>query len=257
MQFGICTGLSGAAEAAKLGFDYLELPVSGIAALSDDAFEAQKKALLALGLPCPCFNLLFPGDMALLDPALDFAVMENYLHGAFARLRALGGALVVFGSGRSRMRPDGMSYGEAFRRLAEVTRRVGEVARQYGLVIAIEPLNRSETNMICSLAEGAALAAAANHSQVTLLADYYHVVRENEPLSDIVRLLGVTHTHIASKEGRRFPLSTAGDQYEAFFANLHTSGYTGRMSIEGGTDDLAADAATALALLKKLHSENQ
>ncbi len=170
-------------------------------------------------------------------------------------MRALGGRIAVFGSGKSRNRPEGMAYADAFRRLAEVTRLTGEVAAAYGVTIVIEPLNRSEWNMICSRAEGAALIAAANHPNVKLLCDYYHAAREGEPLEDIVRLGGVSHAHIATREGRRYPVERGEDAFDTFFACLKETNYQGLMSIEGKTDDMDADAPRALMLLRGLKEE--
>ena len=52
--------------------------------------------------------------------------------------------------------------------------------------------------------------------------------------------------------GRRYPLSEGGEEYREFFRTLKKIGYTGRVSVEGKTDEIEKDAVTALALLKKL-----
>lgn len=256
MKFGLCAGLDSVAQAAALGFEYIELPVSGLAELTEEAFAQKCDEMELVGIPCPCFNLLFPKTMILLDGSTDQAAMDTYLRKAFARVQRVGGKVVVFGSGRSRNRPEGLSYGDAMRKLTEITRRVGEIAGEYGVTVVIEPLNRNETNMICSMAEGAALVAAVNHPNVALLSDYYHVAVDNEPLTDISRLGGVTHTHIATKEGRKYPLERAGDQFELFFAQLKATGYTGCMSIEGKAENIETDAPKALALLRQLEEES-
>lgn len=255
MKFGLCAKLELMEKAAALGFDYLEPPVNGVAAMSEEAFAQSLEEAKRIGLPCPAFNLLFPKTMQLLSPEVADAQIAAYLHGALARVRLLGGQIAVFGSGKSRNRPEGMRYEEAFRRLAEVTRMTGEIAGEYGVTIVIEPLNRGESNMICSMAEGAALVAAANHPNVALLCDYYHAAREGEPLEDIVRLGGVRHAHIAAREGRRYPVEPGADDFGAFFACLRATGYQGLMSVEGKTDDMEADAPRALELLKKLEEE--
>lgn len=255
MKFGLCAKLEVMEKAAALGFDYLEPPVNGVAAMSEEAFEAALAQAKRIGLPCPAFNLLFPKTMQLLSAEVTDADIAAYLNGALARVRALGGRIAVFGSGKSRNRPEGMAYADAFRRLAEVTRLTGEIAAAYGVTIVIEPLNRGESNMICSMAEGAALIAAANHPNVKLLCDYYHAAREGEPLEDIVRLGGVSHTHIATREGRRYPVERGTDAFDTFFACLRETGYQGLMSIEGKTDDMDADAPRALALLRGLKEE--
>ena len=108
--------------------------------------------------------------------------------------------------------------------------------------------------MINSVAEGACLAAAVNHPSVKVLADYYHMAVEGEPISDIVRLGGITHAHIATKEGRRYP-TVMEEGFRQFFQALKATGYDGLVSVEGKTDDMAVDGPASLALLEKLLKE--
>lgn len=254
MKYGLCAGLDKIAEVAALGFDYLEPPVNGTAALSEEDFEAKLAMVKEASIPCPAFNLLFPKTMQVLVPETTDDMIAEYLHTAMKRVQLLGGRVAVFGSGKSRHCPEGMTYGEAFRRLVEVTRLTGEIAQQYGVVIVIEPLNRTETNMINSMAEGAALVAMVNHPNVQLLCDSFHVAKENEPFTDVVRLGGVSHVHVATKEGRRYPLEKDAD-LTALYEALKATNYDGMISIEGKTDDMAQDAPVSIALLKNLWEE--
>ena len=254
MKYGLCAGLDKIAEVAALGFDYLEPPVNGTAALSEEDFEAKLAMVKEASIPCPAFNLLFPKTMQVLVPETTDDMIAEYLHTAMKRVQLLGGRVAVFGSGKSRNCPEGMTYGEAFRRLVEVTRLTGEIAQQYGVVIVIEPLNRTETNMINSMAEGAALVAMVNHPNVQLLCDSFHVAKETEPFTDVVRLGGVSHVHVATKEGRRYPLEKDAD-LTALYEALKATSYDGMISIEGKTDDMAQDAPVSIALLKNLWEE--
>ena len=254
MKYGLCAGLDKIAEVAALGFDYLEPPVNGTATLSEEDFEAKLAMVKEASIPCPAFNLLFPKTMQVLVPETTDDMIAEYLHTAMKRVQLLGGRVAVFGSGKSRNCPEGMTYGEAFRRLVEVSRLTGEIAQQYGVVIVLEPLNRTETNMINSMAEGAALVAMVNHPNVQLLCDSFHVAKENEPFTDVVRLGGVSHVHVATKEGRRYPLEKDAD-LTALYEALKATNYDGMISIEGKTDDMAQDAPVSIALLKNLWEE--
>ena len=251
MKIGFCAKPNQAAQVAAAGFDYIEPPVNHIAAMTEEAFSACMGELQAAGIPAPSFNLLFPRDLALLAEETRDEQIAEYLHGALARVQRMGGKVVVFGSGKSRNRPDNMSYGRAFRRLIEVTRLTGEIADQYDVTIVIEPLNRGESNMINSVAEGACLAAAVDHPRVQVLADYYHIAMEHEPVSDIERVTGIAHAHIATLEGRRVP-TQADDGFTQMFASMKRTGYQGLLSVEGKTDDLAQDGPVSIRLLKKM-----
>ena len=254
MQIGFCGKPAAAAQAAAARFDYLELPVNLIAGQTEAEFEETKAAVLSAGIPTPAFNLLFPKDMALLSGDMTDEKIGLYLERAFERVQALGGRVAVFGSGKSRNRPEELIYSDAFLRLAAISRLAGEIAGKHGVTVVIEPLNRGESNMINSLAEGAALVAAAGHPCVRLLADYYHIAVDGEPVEDIRRLGGIAHAHIATKEGRRVPLQP-DEGYRRMFAAMKQTGYTGMLSIEGKSDDLGADGPVAVQMLKQLWEE--
>lgn len=254
MKIGFCAKLDRIEEAAAAGFDYIEPPVSAMAAWSEEEFNEKCETAKRAGLPVYAFNVLFPGEMALLDAKTTDEEIAAYLDRAFARVERLGGKVVVFGSGKSRRRPESMAYADAFRRLCEIARVIGGAAEKFGLTIVVEPLNRGETNMINSVAEGAALTAAVNHPRVQLLADYYHIALENQPPEDVLRVGGVAHVHIATREGRYIPL-TPSDGYRTLFASLKKTGYTGGISIEGRSDHLPAEGPLAIAMLKKLYEE--
>ena len=254
MKIGLCGKPELLADAKAAGFAYLEPPVNGVAALSDEEFEALLAQMEAVGLPTPSFNLLFPKTLELLKPECTDAEIAAYLEKALARVQRMGGRVAVFGSGKSRNLPQGMSFEEGFRRLVQVTRLTGEVAAKYGVTIVIEPLNRAESNMINSVAEGACLVAMVDHPNVRLLADYYHMAKDNEPLTDIGRVGSLTHTHIAAKEGRLYPtVEEAG--FRDFMKELKAIDYQGLLSVEGKTQDIAKDGPASIALLQRLWEE--
>ena len=254
MKIGFCAKPDQIEAVAAAGFDYIEPPVNYIAGLTEEDFSACLEAVRAAAIPAPSFNLLFPKTMLLLAPETTDEQIREYLHGALSRVQRLGGKIAVFGSGKSRNRPERMDYGDAFRRLAQVTRLTGEIADEYGVTIVIEPLNRNETNMINSLGEGACLVAAVDHPRVRLLADYYHIAVENQPVSDIERLTGICHAHVAALSGRRVPVSEDVG-YAEMFAAMKRTGYQGLLSVEGKTDDLAADGPKSVQMLKKMWEE--
>lgn len=101
------------------------------------------------------------------------------------------------------------------------------------------------------MAEGACLAAAVNHPNVMVLADYYHMATDNEQLTDIARIGVLKHTHIAAKVGRLYPTEVE-EGFCGFMKGLKDIGYTGLMSVEGGTEDMSVDGPKSIALLKSL-----
>ena len=254
MEIGFCTGPDRVREIAAAGFDYAELPVSRIAEMPEEKFESLLREIRTESIPVPTFNVLFPGTLPLMAKETGEKEIRAYLEPALERVERLGGKTVVFGSGRSRNRPEGMTYAEAFRRLTQVTRIIGETAGKFGVTIALEPLNRRECNMINSVAEGACLTAAVNHPSVRLLGDYYHIAAEGEPPEDILRVGGIVHAHIASAENRTIPLEKE-EGLRRMFAAMKRSGYQGRISVEGRCDDLASEGPQSVRMLKELWAE--
>ena len=254
MKIGFCAGLDRIDEAAAAGYDYIELPVSAAAAWTEEEFARNLARLRAAAIPAPAFNVLFPGDIALLSPEVPDTAIAEYLEKALARVQAMGGKTVVFGSGKSRARPEAVPYDEAFRRLIHVTRLIGDAAARHGITIVIEPLNRSETNMINSVAEGACLRAAVNHPSVGLLADYFHIAKEGHDPGDLARVGGIAHCHIATRAGREAPLE-AEEGFSVLFSAMKRTGYQGLVSVEGKCLDLPKDGPATVALLKKLWEE--
>jgi len=256
MKIGICTSIDKLEEAKSIGFDYAELNLSALAGLADDAFADSCKSIQAAGLPVEAMNILFPGTIKLVGPEADLAVTRTYLDKAFARAKAVGACVIVFGSGRARMIPEGHDRKAAMAQLAAATACIGEAAAAHGLTVVVEPLNTGETNVINSVAEGDALRKQAAMPSISLLADYYHMAVEKEPLDNIISAGSLAHAHIARGIGRTYPLSREEDDYNGFFRALAKINYIGRMSIEGGTNDFAQDAPAALAFLRMLAAEN-
>ena len=91
-----------------------------------------------------------------------------------------------------------------------------------------------------------------DHPNVGLLSDFFHVMTNDDRIEDMEIIKKLGHVHIASANGRRYPMSVEGEEYEAFFRFLKAIGYNGRISIEGKTENIEEDGARALALLKKL-----
>ena len=87
----------------------------------------------------------------------------------------IGLKVMVLGSGTARNIPEGFSRDEAVKQFTELCRQLAKVAEQYNVVIAIEPLQHSETNFINTVSEGADIARAVNNSHLGVLADFFHM----------------------------------------------------------------------------------
>lgn len=222
--------------AAKVGFDYVEVALNGLAACSEEDFESFKAAVKKNNIPCEAANCLFPKTIKLCDKIYDGAAVEAYLETAFSKAKELGVEVVVFGSGASRKISDDVDREKAIEQLRlTCIEYLNPIAVRYGITVVIEPLNKGETNIFNSLEETYAFLSELGLSNVKCLADTYHMDLESEPYSN-VNLAGndLRHTHIANPDGRVMPLEMDKNDYKPFFSALREISYSGRLSIEAG-----------------------
>jgi len=252
VQVGVCIDVDRLEAAQAAGFDYLEVPASKVAGLTDEQFQLLRLQVSQLRVPVAAANNFIPAAIKLVGPDIDKSRQESYVASAFGRLRTLGVSVVVLGSGGARRVPEGFARGDAFGQLVDFCRRIAPMAREKGITIAIEPLRRQETNIINSAREGLALVKAVDRPEIQLLVDYYHLAEEGES-ADILLEAGrrLVHTHLANPKGRVYPSSPGESNYAPFFRNLCAIGYAGRLSIEASTPDFAAQAPQSLAMLRR------
>jgi sugar phosphate isomerase/epimerase len=262
MRFGICAGLSKAAAVAAAGWDYLEMGMSSelVPEREDSAVWAEKKAtLLALPLPCETFNLFVPGKLKITGPEVSQVVLTRYVHTALTRAAEVGGKIIVFGSGGARQLVEGWSVEQAHAQLLWFLNQCADAYEKTGVVVAIEPLNRHECNLLHTVAEGAALAREVGRPGVRNLADTYHMERNgDESLADIIASADcLAHVHTADT-GRKAP-GTGSYDHAALFATLKDAGYDARISIECNFTEgqLEAELETALTHLKQAYRSAQ
>ncbi len=253
MKIGLCAGAALWSAADITGVDFIEMTVAADLR-PEEPREAVLPALLAAAKQfapqAEVYNVFLPGSLKVVGPDVNPARQKAYLEEALTRAAALGGSVVVFGSGGSRNIPDGWPLAEARRQTLAFLACAGDAAQKHGLAIAIEPLNRKECNFINSVAEGAALAAELGHPAVGVLSDLYHVTEEGQSYDETRDALAwLRHVHVAGL-GRRAPIAADHDYLRGFFAALKAAGYTGRVSIECNWKDLPAEAAESLAVVR-------
>jgi D-psicose/D-tagatose/L-ribulose 3-epimerase len=243
-------------KAKKAGFDYVELGVRNFAKLSDEDFAKYEEKHKAAGIPTPVGNNFIPSDIKVVGPDTDKAKQMEYVNKAFDRAKKLGLKTIVFGSGGARKVPDGFSQDEAWKQLVEFAKRIAPEAKKRGIVVAVEPLQKGETNTINSAAEGLKWVKAVNHPNFQLMVDFYHLSLESESPDILVTgKKNIKHFHIANPVGRKYPMSSEEFDYSKFFANLKKIGYRGGISVEGRTSDYDGEGPKALAFLRAAVAE--
>lgn len=255
MEIGICAGMELALEAAKAGYDYIELPLYTIAMMPEDEFKEEKSEFEKAGIPCRAFNILLPGGMKILGKDVDRKALEAYAEFACSRAHALYGEMIVFGSGGARRLPNGTTIDAAWEQMKEACRIFGNVAQKYDLKIVLEPLNHEETDLLHTVSDGIRMTEEVSHPSVWLLADYYHMQKEEETVDVLIQAAPyLKHCHIACGAERRFPAKKDLERCREFIGTLRKIGYQGMISVEGLTEHFAEDARESCLLLRELVS---
>lgn len=251
-RLGVCASIATAAAVKDAGGDYIEESVQAFLVPGQPERDFRDKAGALAGSPLPVLacNSFLPATLKSVGPDARPDEIVAYAGTAFRRAKEMGIKIIVFGSAGSRSIPDGFDRADARRQFIGLLRRLGTAARANGLVVVIEPLNRGECNFINTVAEGAAIVRDAGHPNVRLLADFYHMLRENEG-PDALAAAGslLKHVHIAEKD-RRTPPGVAGDDFTPYLLALRRAGYAGAISLECRWDDLAAELPAALKALR-------
>lgn len=245
-QVGICASVASAEALAKAGADFIEENVQRY--LQPEAPAVQ---FAPTALPVRAANCFLPGKLKVTGPEPQHDAIARYAATAFQRAAQAGIQIIAFGSGGARQIPDGFPRNEARSQFIAVLKMLGPLAAPHGVTVVVEPLNRTDCNFINSLAEGSELVAACNHPNIRLVADIYHMMRENEG-PDAIREHGrwLRHVHVAEKE-KRTPPGAAGDDFRPFLRALKDVKYRGAISLECGWTDLRTQAAGCLAAFRK------
>jgi len=267
MRFGCClnwvasgsdgTGAEMAPVFAKAGYDYVELSLVHLMRLEPVQRERVLEPLRSSGLGCEACNNFFPASIRLTGPEADHASALVYAGTALELARSLGVSVVVFGSGKARNAPEGFLKERAWDQLVSFARSLDPIAADNGITIAMEHLNRGESDILTNFSDIARFVRETDRPRIRPLLDTYHLELEREPSSAILAGRGIlAHTHTARLTGRTWPqLSTP--ELRSEFAALAEISYDGRMSVEASSDNLEADCAGTLALLKSLERESR
>lgn len=257
VRFGCCSGLDALEMVAEAGYDYIEPGVASTVRPLEgpERFEEARRLVAQAPIKPEVFNLFVPGSLKIVGPEVDFEALRRYVKTACERVSALGGRIIVFGSGGARRRPDDFPEEEARSQLERFCRAAAEAAQAAGVQIAIEPLRRAETNTLNTVAEALEVASAVKHPGLQVLADLYHMAAEQEGFEVLSRADGrLIHVHLAEPPERTAP-GVRGYDFRPFFRALREAGYRGRISVECRWGDFENELTRALEVLRRQWDE--
>jgi sugar phosphate isomerase/epimerase len=249
---GCCAPIEKACTVQAAGFNYIEPSVTSLIPDENDRiYEPVHQRFINSPIPTRAFNVFLPKDLKIVGTTIDQERLVSYVHRAVGRLDSLGARIAVVGSAGARNVPEGFPHEEAFDQLVTFFQLVGDAAEGTGVTIVIEPLNKGESNIINSVLEGVELAKQVNRVTVRVLADFYHMQVEGEPLN-VLRDLGdwLGHVHVADT-GRVAP-GLGNWPLNDLYAGLKLAGYTGMISVECKWQKFDEDTGPSLKFLQKI-----
>lgn len=208
---------------------------------SDEKFAENLEQIRNSGFVAYSCNGFLPETLKAVGTQTNHDEILAYAETAFRRAQQAGIKRIAFGSSGSRKIPDGFDESKAHEQFVELLKKLGPIASKYDVVVVIEPLNSKECNLVNTVAEATDIAKQVNHPNIQVLADFYHMMRENESPQSIINAgKMLQHCHIAEKEKRTYP-GAEGDDFTPYFKALLQINYAGGISIEGGWGDSLRD----------------
>lgn len=248
-QFGWCAPLDQAATLAAIGYDYIEFPLAPFGLEDAAALADAKAAISASPLATSASCVFLARDLRVVGPDADIPRYRNYIGYAVELLVHAKADVIVYGSGWARNIPDGYDRARGEAEFVASLDLAAEALKGSGTTLVIEPLNTRESNVANSVSEGTRFARAVNRPEVRVLADFYHMDEEKEPLGTLEdNAHWLRHIHVADT-GRLNP-GTGQYPYPEFVRCLRNAGYAHRISVECGSPIDDDGKRLSLAYLK-------
>lgn len=224
------------------GYDYAEATVGLLMELT----PAELDRLAGENIHIEVANSFIPPRLPILSTPRE--TLDAYVREAMSRMTALGCRLVIFGSGAAR-RLNGAADGE--KTLDDFLTLCSRAGAEYGVTVALEPLNSRETDYLNRVDEGYRTVKRLGLPNIALLADAFHMSCESEPLENIQTCRDcIVHTHV-SEPDRSYPGARGGEYLRRFAAALDASDYAGRVTAECSFTDFPAECGAAYKFMKE------
>ncbi len=235
----------------SMGFDVVEIPVEDTALI--DAKKV-KAALDENGLEAIVCGAFGPTrDLTNDDPAVHENCLK-YITQCLDLCNAWGSTFLAgpmySAVGKARMVPPEQRKREWDRAVTNLY-RVCRLAQERDLSIALEPLNRFESDMINTADDVLRLVNDINHPAAKVMLDGFHMAIEERNIELAITAVGGRLVHLQVSENYRGTPGTGQTPWNSFKEGLNNINYKGTISIESFTPEIK-ELAGAVCIWKNL-----
>jgi D-psicose/D-tagatose/L-ribulose 3-epimerase len=117
-------------------------------------------------------------------------------------------------------------------RVVAALKEAGAYAEKHGVKLAVEPLNRFETDMCNTTRQGLDLVARVGSPAVQLMLDTFHMNMEEDDIAGAIRAAGSAMIHFQANENHRGFIGTGHVDWRAVAHALKAVGYDGPITLE-------------------------
>jgi D-psicose/D-tagatose/L-ribulose 3-epimerase len=234
-----------APHVAKLGFDWLEIPLEDLNAID---FTRAGEVLKANGLSASGCGAFGP-DRDLISP--DAGIRRNavaYVKGCVDAVAAMGGQNVVgplySAVGRTwKQTPEDRAKDMDI--LVAELKELAAYAGDRGVYLCLEPLNRFETSFVNLASQGMEIIGRVDHPNCQMMLDTFHMNIEEKSLGDAIRLVGKNLKHVHTCENDRGAPGSGNVTWNEVARALKDISYNGPVVIESFTSKVESIARAA------------
>ncbi|MBE0535464.1 MAG: TIM barrel protein [Phycisphaerae bacterium] len=213
------------------------LVTEGVSEISPPSRKEMVRAMEDNGIVCAGLHwLLAPPPAGLHFTTPDAAVRTRtvaYLDELIGFCADLGGTAMIFGSPKQR-KTVGISTDEAKKYLAEGLAAVADHAQRRGVMILIEPLDKTQTDVVNVTAEALELVKQIDHPAIQTMFDFHNTLDETEPFDVIIRKYYpyIHHVHVMEMDGTYLGTGDGTTTYVKAFQTLKELQFDKWVSLE-------------------------
>ncbi|MDF1595851.1 MAG: sugar phosphate isomerase/epimerase [Acidimicrobiia bacterium] len=218
--------------AADLGYDAIEMSVrdpADPAVVSCDA-EARRRDIRVSAIATGQSFYSDGWSLTADDPGIQ-TLLEQRMR-RIIDLAAPWEALVVIGGVRGTLSGSDGERVDQYRRALEAVRRYAEYALTLNVSLAVEPINRYETNYLNTIRETLQFVGNVGLSNVGILPDTFHMNIEEVSLAESLRSAGKLILHTQFTDSNRLAAGQGHVDFRVLAGVLRELDYSGYLSAE-------------------------